>query len=284
MSGESERPEVIARGDGVLGEIALRRRGGAANVVGDSERASGRCPRGGAANVVGDSERASGRCPRGGAANVVGDSGRASGRCPRGDVYELIVNGVFLMDTAETSSEVLLAESVLDRHASPRRILVGGLGLGFTTAALLRDRRVERIDVVEIEPLLVDWLRAGLVPGARAVVNERRVDVQVTAVLDALAVAGPVYDAILLDVDNGPDFLVSDRNASLYEPPALAAAAAALTPSGLLAVWSSHRSPPLRDALATVCENCAETPVEIVRDGRPFTYFLYAATRRSTVI
>lgn len=227
MPREGDRPEVIARGDGVLGEVALRR---------------------------------------------------------REQVYELIVNGVFLMDTAETSTEEMLAQAVLDRHGAPRRILVGGLGLGFTTAALLHDPRVERIDVAEIEPLLVDWLRAGLVPGSTAVLEDARVHLHVTDIRDALAAAGPVYDAILLDVDNGPDFLVSDRNASLYEPPALAAAAAALTPSGLLAVWSSHRSPPLRDALATVCETCDETPVEIVRDGRPFTYFMYAATRRNTVI
>jgi spermidine synthase len=222
MSGEGERPEVVARGDGVLGEVVLRR---------------------------------------------------------HGTVYELIVNGVFLMDTAATSTEELLAEAVLDRHAAPRRILVGGLGLGFTTAALLHDPRVERIDVVEIEPLLVDWLRAGLVPKARAVVDDPRVDVQVTDLRDALAGADPVYDAILIDVDNGPDFLVSGKNAPLYEPPALAAAVAALTSTGMLAVWSSHRSPRLRAALETVCDSCDETPVEIVRDNRPLTYFLYTAAR-----
>lgn len=240
MPAERDRPEVIARGDGVLGEIALRRRGVAADDI--------------------------------------GDGGRASGRGRRGQVYELIVNGVFLMDTAETSTEELLAEAVLNRHAVPHRILVGGLGLGFTTAALLRDPRVERIDVVEIEPLLVDWLRAGLVPGTEAVFDDPRVDVRVTDVRDALADADPVYDAILMDVDNGPDFLVSDRNASLYEPPALTDAAAALAAGGLLAVWSSHPSPRLRDALANVCGRCAETPVEIVRDGRPLTYYLYTAT------
>ncbi len=219
MPAERDRPEVIARGDGVLGEVALRR---------------------------------------------------------RGDVYELIVNGVFLMDTAETSTEERLAETVLDRHATPRRILVGGLGLGFTTAALLRDPRVERIDVVEIEPLLVDWLRSGLVPEVAELLRDPRVHVHVSDIRDVLG-NGASYDAILLDVDNGPDFLVSDRNASLYGPAALATAAAALAPAGMLAVWSSHRSPRLLDALATACGQCAEIPVEVVRDGRPLSYYLYLA-------
>lgn len=221
MHGECDRPEVIARGDGVLGEIALRR---------------------------------------------------------RGDVFELIINGVFAMDTAETSTEEMLAQAVLDRHAAPRRVLVGGLGLGFTTAELVRDPRVERIDVVEIEPLLVDWLRAGLVPETTAALEDPCVDVRVTDIRDALARADPVYDAIVLDVDNGPGFLVSDHNAPIYEPPALAAAATAMAPSGLLAVWTSHESPELRRALATVYGSVAGTPVEIERDGRHLTYFLYTAT------
>src|SRR5919106_1272482 len=114
----------------------------------------------------------------------------------RETVYELIVNGVFLMDTADVSTERLLADAVLDRHEAPRRVLVGGLGLGVTLRALLADVRVEHIDVVEIEPVLVDWLRTGLVPGVEVVLADPRVQVVVADIRDAVrGAAGGRSDA-----------------------------------------------------------------------------------------
>jgi spermidine synthase len=223
-AGVEDRPQTIARGEGVHGELALRRRG--------AEPA----------------------------------------------IYELIVNGVFLMDSAETSTERLLAEAVLVRHADPRRILVGGLGLGFTVTALLEDRRVERVDVVEIEPLLVEWLRSGLVPGADDMLRDPRVQVQVGDVLDVLAgaPAGP-YDGILLDVDNGPGFLVHDANAAVYETAALRDARAALRDGGLLAVWSAAPAKQLERDLAANVGRCDVVTADLVREGRPMTYYLYLA-------
>lgn len=223
-----EPAEVIARGDGVHGELALRRR------VGSAEPS-----------------------------------------------YELIVNGVFLMDTAQTSTERLLATILLDRHPAPRRVLVGGLGFGFTVAALLGDPRVEAVDVVEIEPVLVDWLRAGLVPAAEPVLADLRVHVTVGGVLDALAGALPQsFDGILLDVDNGPGFLVHDRNAALYALPALESAARALRAGGLVLVWSAAPSQPLQDALTRVYGGCDEVTMDVERDGRELTYHLYVAQRQ----
>ena len=81
-----------------------------------------------------------------------------------GDVLELRVNGVFVMDTRETSTERALAEIALAQVTDPRNVLVGGLGLGFTTRAVLEDVRVERVVVVEIEGVLVEWMRDGTVP------------------------------------------------------------------------------------------------------------------------
>lgn len=196
-----------------------------------------------------------------------------------GAVYELIVNGVFLMDSAETSTERLLAEVLLARHPEPRRVLVGGLGLGFTVAALLGDRRVERVDVVEIEPLLVEWLAAGLVPDAAEVLRDPRVRPVVADVRTALASApAGQYDGILLDVDNGPGFLVNDANAAVYEPPALAAAGAALRGGGLLAMWSAAPAERLRDDLEAAVGTCEEVTAEVTRDARSLTYHLYLAS------
>src|SRR5690625_3620107 len=90
-------------------------------------------------------------------------------------VYELIVNGIFLMDSAETSTERLLAEIALQRLPEAHHVLVGGLGLGFTTATLLESPTIQTVTVAELEPLLVDWLRGDVVPGARAVMTGARV-------------------------------------------------------------------------------------------------------------
>jgi spermidine synthase len=218
-----EPPRVLARADGVLGEVVLRRR--------------------------------------------------------PGPVFELILNGVFLMDTAETTTERLLAETVLTRHRDPQRVLVGGLGLGCTLAVLLGDRRVGRVDVVEIEPLLVEWLRAGQVPGVDRLLTDPRVRVEVADVRPWLARVADPYHAMLLDVDNGPGFLVHQRNAAVYEPAGLAAAARALRPGGVLAVWSADEAPVLHAVLADTVGPTDVVHRRVERQGRELDYYLYVAVR-----
>jgi spermidine synthase len=220
-------PETLARGDGVLGELALRRR--------------------------------------------VDVDGRA--------VVELIVNGTFVMDTAQTSTETLLADAVLDRHAAPRRVLVGGLGLGVTAMTLLADVRVERLDIVEIEPLLVEWLQSGMVPGAQPVVEDPRVEIRTADVIDVLRGVGHrSFEAVVLDVDNGPGFLAHPQNAVLYGRVGLADAARVLTPGGLLAIWSADPSPELVETLTEVVGRCEEVMQTVIRDEREITYYIYLAT------
>src|SRR6478752_5673182 len=129
------------------------------------------------------------------------------------------------MDTLETSTEQALAESALAQVTDPRAVVVGGLGLGFTMHAVLADSRVEKVSVVEIEQALVDWMRDGTIPHGPALLADERVSVVVADVAVALAEATPAsYDLVLLDVDNGPGFLVHDANAALYRPPFLEAA------------------------------------------------------------
>ncbi|WP_158564224.1 spermidine synthase [Jiangella anatolica] len=199
---------------------------------------------------------------------------------PDGPVYELIVNGTFLMDTAETSTERLLAELALDRHPDPATVLVAGLGFGFTVASLLADGRVRRVDVVEIEPTLVDVLRRGVVPGLDAVVGDPRVRMVVDDVRAVLPASAPAtYDAILLDVDNGPHFLVHEANAEVYEPPLLGAAARALRPGGLLAVWSASPAPVLDDALADAVGPVEQVVRTVRREQRDVDYHVYVASR-----
>ncbi|PSL01764.1 hypothetical protein CLV30_1123 [Haloactinopolyspora alba] len=196
------------------------------------------------------------------------------------DVYELIVNGTFLMDTAETSTERLLATTFLDRHDAPGRVLVGGLGFGFTVQELLADARVRRVDVIEMEPALVRLLRAGTVPGADVVVRDPRVHVSVDDIRSVMrAGTAESYDGILLDVDNGPDFLVHEANDEVYRPPLLRAAAHRLRPGGMLAVWSSAPSARLSSDLTDVVGDVEELVRTVRREGRHVDYHVYVASR-----
>ncbi|WP_091756390.1 hypothetical protein [Pedococcus cremeus] len=202
----------------------------------------------------------------------------------RGEVLELVVDGAFAMDTVDTSTERLLAEVALAEVPGPRRVLDGGLGLGFTARAVLADSRVEHLDVVELAEPLVRWARESLVPEL-AGLEGPRCSLHVADVVDVLlgrdGPRGP-WDLVLLDVDNGPDFLVHAHNAALYDGPALAAARAAVRPGGALVVWSSHRAPALLGGLEAVAgegDEVAELVVVVEREGRSLDYALYRLRR-----
>lgn len=199
----------------------------------------------------------------------------------RGEILELVVNGTFAMDSGETSTEAALATAALARHGHPAAVLIGGLGLGFTAAAVLCDVRVAHLDIVELAAPLRDWARAGLLPTAAAVTSDPRVRLSLGDIADVLAgriePQGP-WDLILLDVDNGPGFLVHEANRRLYERDGLAAAYARLRPGGVLTVWSSALAPALFAALGRLGE-ASETVVRVAREGREFDYALYAVLR-----
>jgi spermidine synthase len=194
-------------------------------------------------------------------------------------IYELIVNGVFTMDTVDTSTEELLAEAVLRRVANPHRVVIGGLGLGFTTARVLLDGRVRSVDVVELSEALPRWIRAGMVPATAGVLSDHRVRLHTADVADWLpAIEAGSVDAILLDVDNGPDFLIYGHNAALYEASYLGQLTRVLRAGGCLGVWSAAPSLRLLDVLGHVLGPTESIIVDIEREGRLSRYALYLAT------
>jgi spermidine synthase len=195
-------------------------------------------------------------------------------------VLELRANGVFVMDSAEHASEQALADAALAVVDRPRRVLVGGLGLGFTLQRVLGDHRVEQVDVVEIEPALVEWMRDGTVPHGPRLLADDRVRVAVADLAQAVTEAGPTsYDVMLLDVDNGPGQLVHEANSVLYDEPFLHAAHGRLNPGGALVVWSAERSPALVDALRSVFGDVREQDHAVLLQDRDEHYWLYAARR-----
>jgi spermidine synthase len=196
-------------------------------------------------------------------------------------VDELIINGVFAMDSRDTSTERRLAELAVP-SGQARRVLVGGLGLGYTVAAIAA-LDVEVIDVIEIEQCLIDWAYQGITPSLAAVAADPRVQLHaadIRPVLDGTidALAGP-WDAIVLDVDNGPDFLIHQHNRALYAEEGLKAAYAQLASDGTLAIWSQGPVPALRRALEHIATSVTEHVIEVSRGERRLCYAIYTVRR-----
>jgi spermidine synthase len=192
---------------------------------------------------------------------------------------ELRVNGVFVMDDVETSSELALAKAAL----GARDILVGGLGLGFTLRAVLEPAQVRHVLVAELHPEIVGWMRDGTIAGAD-LLDDPRVDVVVGDVRTVVATQPPAsLDAILLDVDNGPDFLVHDANAAVYETDFLAECALRLRPSGRLCVWSMAPSRSLTASMGVAFTNLTEKAFAVDLQGRDERYWILTGTRGAAV-
>jgi spermidine synthase len=193
-------------------------------------------------------------------------------------VLELRVNGVFVMDTLETTSERALAHAALALVEHPGRVLVGGLGLGFTLHEVLADSRVEACTVVEIEQAVVDWMRDGTIAHGPRVLADERAHVVVADVAVALGEADEAaYDLVLLDVDNGPGYLVHDANEALYRPQFLETARRAT--AQVLVIWSASEAVELQEAMAAVFGNATATSYDVRLGERDEQYWLYSSRK-----
>lgn len=166
----------------------------------------------------------------------------------RGDEWVVRADGRVLMSSRSHGSEEALARAALARATRPRTVLVGGLGLGFTLRAALDGLASDaRVVVAELVPELVSWNRGPLAALARDPLSDPRVVVVEGDVLSVAAQRPGAFDAVLLDVDNGPTTrggAVGRReNGALYGVEGAATCAAALRPRGVLAVWSAGPAP-----------------------------------------
>jgi spermidine synthase len=178
-------------------------------------------------------------------------------------VTEVTLNHEFLMSSLYTDSERALAQSALRMHSGDDlRVLVGGLGLGYTAREALLADRVARVEVVELLPQVIDWLARGLVPLSSELRDERRLVVTQGDVYRRLA--GPpddLLDVILIDVDHSPEERLGEESARFYTTQGLLAARRHLAVDGVLAVWSYTESSPFADALRAVFEQVRVEPV-----------------------
>jgi spermidine synthase len=160
-----------------------------------------------------------------------------------GTEYVILASGQTLMSSRMHGSEEALATFGCARARTLEApcCLVGGLGMGFTLRAALDLLPPDAsVIVAELVPTMVDWNRGALGPLARHPLRDKRVAVEVGDVADTLRANAGRFDAVLLDVDNGPSAFTASDNSGLYDDRGLAAARAALRPGGMFAVWSSR--------------------------------------------
>jgi len=196
-------------------------------------------------------------------------------------VYEIIFNGVFLMASYNERAGKAVATLAIEPLAGERqamRALIGGLGMGYTLQAALDYDGIQAVDVVEIEEHIISWAKRFFGELNGHALSDPRVRLIQMDLRDYLLQTEETYDAIILDVDNGPTWLALDSNQRLYERPALARMKDLLTEGGVLTVWAAERCPDFQKRLDEVFGQAEEITVqETDRRGRLADYFIYRA-------
>lgn len=170
----------------------------------------------------------------------------------RGEIHEIRFNGIELMSNLHHQSERILAERALRLHgAGAARVLIGGLGMGFTLrAALDLLEPGARVAVCELIPEIAAWNRDRIGHLAGHPLRDGRVALRIADVTEVLRASLGGWDVILMDTDNGPDFTVRAQNGRIYAPDGLEAVRRALRPGGIAAFWSATASAGFERSLA----------------------------------
>jgi spermidine synthase len=201
----------------------------------------------------------------------------------RGEDFSISIAGRGeLMNSRRHGSEDALAERTCERLQVPSRarLLIGGLGMGFTLAAALqRVGEQAQVVVAELVPAVVAWNKGPLGPLAGHPLQDPRVSVREEDVVRLIKAGRQAYDAILLDVDNGPEGLTRKQNDWLYGMSGLNAAYAALRNGGVLAVWSAGPEQDFRQRLRKVGFDVEEVRVR-AHGTKGARHVIWFATRR----
>jgi len=193
------------------------------------------------------------------------------------------MNGQGLMHSSATASEIQLGELAAARFSSQANpsVLIGGLGLGYTLQSVLENVKSQAtIQIAELIPQIVDWNREFLSGLNGALLNDARVEVIIADVWNVIARAGrDRYDAILLDIDNGPTAMVQKQNARLYDRRGLRMIADALKPGGRVAIWSARPDPAFARRLREAGFKVEAVPAKLHPNAKRCTYIIYVADK-----
>lgn len=191
------------------------------------------------------------------------------------------VRGVPLMSTTASSSEQTMAELGCVDLPARARVLIGGLGFGFTLRRVLELCPPDAIvDVAELLPVVVEWNREFLKEVNGLLVDDPRVRIHIRDVSDIInRVGNDRYHAILLDVDNSPDPLVQKGNAGLYDSGGIARAKAALHSGGRVVYWSANQDKAFARALGKIYRKVDCVGAKAYPKAKRFTHTLFVAQR-----
>jgi spermidine synthase len=216
------------------------------------------------------------------AADVPGGDGTLT-LMQRGDEFLIRAGATVLMSSRMSSSEVALAELACERLRGRRNchMLIGGYGMGFTLRAALAGLGADaRVVVAELVPAIIRWARGPMAKLTADSLGDARVSIREADVVDLIASARAGFDAILLDVDNGPDSVSRAKNDRLYDLRGLEAARRALRPGGLLAIWSAAPNAAFASRLGRAGFAVEEVTVR-AHKGRGVRHIIWAATKTS---
>jgi spermidine synthase len=200
-----------------------------------------------------------------------------------GGDFMIVLDRNELMSSRMSGSEAALGTMTCERQGSPgnARVLIGGYGMGFTLRAVLAQLGPgARVTVAELVPGIIDWARGPMQALADGCLDDPRVEVRIDDVAAQIAAAKASYDAILLDVDNGPDGLTRPANDGLYSAGGLASAKAALRPGGVLAVWSAAPDAAFARRLGQAGFAVDEVKVRARANGKGPTHTIWFAAVR----
>ncbi|MFA7586751.1 MAG: spermidine synthase [Novosphingobium sp.] len=194
--------------------------------------------------------------------------------------FMIVLDRNELMNTRKSGSEEALATMSCARIAGRPQphLLIGGYGMGFTLRAALATLGADaRLTVAEIVPEIIQWARGPMADLAAGCLDDPRVELRLQDVADIIRTEPRTYDAILLDVDNGPDGLTRDANDQLYSPRGLRAAMGALKPGGVLAIWSAARDQVFAARLKKAGFAVDEVSVRARSNGKGATHIIWFA-------